>query len=65
MRRTSHRDERGASAVEYALLVAGVAALLLVVSVALTNVLKTVMVSNCEQTAKQNFTSSTDAKCDR
>lgn len=57
--------EHGASAVEYALLVAGVAALLIVISLSLTRVLTDVMRSNCEQTAKQNLTSSSDAQCDR
>jgi pilus assembly protein Flp/PilA len=65
IRRNSHRDDRGASAVEYALLVAGVAAFLIVITVSLTAVIKSVMVSNCEQTAKQNLTSSADANCDR
>lgn len=65
IRRTCRRDDRGTSAVEYALLVAGVAALLLVISVSLTAVIRQVMVSNCEQTAKQNLTSSADANCDR
>jgi Flp pilus assembly pilin Flp len=51
--------ERGASAVEYALLVAGVAALLIVIAVSLTNFLGTLTEKSCENTAKQNgFTQS-------
>ncbi len=62
--------ERGASAVEYALLVAGVAAFLIVIAMSLTRVLATATEKSCENTARQNGYTQTEidnntAKCHR
>jgi Flp pilus assembly pilin Flp len=46
--------ERGASAIEYALLVAAVAAILIPVALALSGVLGDVLKQSCKDTARQN-----------
>lgn len=55
--------DRGASAVEYALIVAAVALVLLPIVAALTGLLGDVLTANCEQTAKQNGSASPAADC--
>jgi pilus assembly protein Flp/PilA len=57
-------DERGASAVEYGLLIAGIAALIVVVVFALGPVIKEAFSDTCTEVAKApNNTAGTTANC--
>ena len=56
--------DAGASAVEYALIVAAVAALLIPISIAFTRVLDDVFHQNCQQTATQNGSTDPVADCE-
>jgi Flp pilus assembly pilin Flp len=56
-------SDLGASAVEYALIVAAVALLLIPAAITLTKVLDHVLTSNCEQTATQNGSADPAADC--
>jgi len=60
-----HLGERGASAVEYALIVAAVAALLLPAVIGITRVLDQVFEDSCKSTGQQNglTSSQVDAEC--
>jgi pilus assembly protein Flp/PilA len=49
--RLARMDERGASAVEYGLLIAGIAALIVVVVFAFGGVLKNIFVNTCNSVA--------------
>jgi len=51
----SHRRDGGASAVEYALIIAAVALLLIPVARSLQGVLEEVLQNSCESTATQNL----------
>ena len=55
--------DAGASAVEYALIVAAVAALLIPISIGLTRIIGEVLTNNCEQTASQNGSTTPAADC--
>lgn len=55
----------GASAVEYALIVAAVAALLVPILFALTDLLGKVLVDSCKSTARQNGISSSQIAADQ
>jgi pilus assembly protein Flp/PilA len=50
--RIAKLDERGASAVEYGLLIAGIAALIVVIVFAFGDVLKNIFSSTCNQVGK-------------
>ena len=55
-----HRDDRGASAVEYGLLVAAIAALIVIIVFALGGVVKEVFTKTCSSVAGS---AGTTAKC--
>ncbi|MDT7786678.1 MAG: Flp/Fap pilin component [Pseudonocardiales bacterium] len=58
------RGERGASAVEYALILAAIAVVLIPLVIALNSVLGQVLKDSCTSTAKQNAPgTSTPADC--
>ncbi|MCZ4499600.1 MAG: Flp family type IVb pilin [Marmoricola sp.] len=59
---TSRRDEDGASAVEYGLLVAGIAALIVVIVFAFGGVIKGAFDSTCS-TINKGVTSNSSATC--
>lgn len=52
--RARWRDAQGASAVEYALIIAAVALVVLPAVVWLSNIIGEVLEANCQQTASQN-----------
>jgi len=62
--------DRGAAAVEYALIIAAVALILIPVAMGLERVLSDVLESNCKQTASQNAGTASEqaqnvANCER
>jgi len=56
-------DERGASAVEYGLLIAGIAALIIVVIFAFGDNVKDVFTNTCTAVAGSNGTAGSGASC--
>ena len=62
MRNFMKKDENGASAVEYGLLVAGIAALIVLIVFAFGGVIKGVFQGTC-QTVKDNTTTNASTNC--
>jgi pilus assembly protein Flp/PilA len=62
-RLVNRKDEKGASAVEYGLLVAAIAALIVVIVFALGGVVKNVFTKTCTSVANGGTSASTNASC--
>jgi pilus assembly protein Flp/PilA len=60
---TTQRDEDGASAVEYGLLVAAIAALIVIIVFALGGIIKGVFKHTCDTIGANDSNSATSASC--
>jgi pilus assembly protein Flp/PilA len=63
--RLAKMDERGASAVEYGLLVAGIAAVIVLVVIALGGTIKNAFKGTCDAVSSKGGATATDANCSK